>query len=342
VEANARWSLVTAVAPVAWGTTYYVTRETLPAGYPLYGAVLRALPAGLLLLAAVRGRGVRGRLPRGAWWWKSLVLGTLNMGAFFALVYVAAQLLPTSVASTVMATSPVVMTLLAWPLLSERPRALPLAGACAGIAGVCLMVLNGAAGIRPLGLLASAAAMTMSSVGYILAKRWGGGVDVLASTAWQLIAGGLVLLPVAAVAEGAPPALDGRALLGFGYVTTVGTALAFAAWFTGLRHLTAAGVGLIGLLNPVTGVLLGTLVAAETLDAQAWGGLALVLAGVLTGQPVAARLAARVTAGITAAVRGGTHAGSGAKAWEAGEAGEAGAVAAPSSGKAVNSAEGRS
>lgn len=304
MEATARWSLVTAVAPVAWGTTYYVTREALPADYPLYGAVLRALPAGLLLLA------VRRRRPHGTWWWKSLVLGTLNMGAFFALVYVAAQLLPTSIASTVMATSPVVMTLLAWPLLSERPRALPLAGACVGIAGVCLMVLNGAAGIDPLGLLASVAAMTMSSIGYILAKRWGGGVDVLASTAWQLIAGGLVLLPVAAAAEGAPPALDGRALLGFGYVTTVGTAIAFAAWFTGLRRLTAAGVGLIGLLNPVTGVLLGTLVAAETLDAQQWGGLVLVLAGVLTGQPVTARIAA----GIRVRIRSRSGGRSGARA----------------------------
>ncbi|SFE74799.1 probable blue pigment (indigoidine) exporter [Actinacidiphila alni] len=288
MEANVRWTLVTAVAPIAWGTTYYVTRAALPADHPLYGAVLRALPAGLLLLA------VRRRLPRGAWWWKSLVLGTLNMGAFFALVYVAAQLLPTSVASTVMATSPVAMTLLAWPLLAERPRALPLAGACAGIGGVCLMVLDGAADIDPLGLLASVAAMTMSSVGYILAKRWGGGVDVLSSTAWQLIAGALVLLPAAAVVEGAPPALDGRAVLGFGYVTTIATAVAFAAWFTGLRHLTAAGVGLIGLLNPVTGVLLGTLVASETLGGQQWCGLVLVLAGVLTGQPVTARALARV------------------------------------------------
>lgn len=290
---------MTAVAPVAWGTTYYVTREALPADYPLYGAVLRALPAGLLLLA------VRRRVPRGAWCWKSLVLGTLNMGAFFALVYVAAQLLPTSIASTVMATSPVVMTLLAWPLLSERPRALPLTGACVGIAGVCLMVLNGATAIDPLGLLASVAAMTMSSIGYILAKRWGGGVDVLSSTAWQLIAGAVVLLPVAVAAEGAPPALDGRALLGFGYVTTVGTAVAFAAWFTGLRHLTAAGVGLIGLLNPVTGVLLGTLVAAETLDAQQWGGLVLVLAGVLIGQPVMARFGQPVMARIRQRVRRG-------------------------------------
>jgi len=42
-------------------------------------------------------------------------------------------------------------------------------------------------------------------------------------------------------------------------VSLVATALAYLAWFTGLQRLPAATVGLIGLLNPVTGVLLGTL-----------------------------------------------------------------------------------
>ncbi|MEU5806033.1 EamA family transporter [Streptomyces sp. NPDC047718] len=68
---------------------------------------------------------------------------------------------------------------------------------------------------------------------------------------------------MAAAAQGAPPAVDGPALLGFGYVIAVATAPAFAAWFAGLRHLPAATAGLIGLVNPVTGVLLGTAMAGE-------------------------------------------------------------------------------
>ncbi len=281
-----QWSLVTAVAPVAWGSTYYVTQRFLPADYPLYGAAIRALPAGLLLLAVCR------QLPRGSWWWRSLVLGTLNMGAFFALVYLAAQTLPTSVASTVMATSPVAMMLAAWAVLAERPRLLALAGAGAGIAGVCLMVLTRGVAIDGLGVLASVSAMTMSAVGYVLAKKWGGQVDLLASTSWQLIAGGTMLVPVAVAVEGAPPALPGPAVAAFGYVTVVATALAFAAWFAGLRQLSAGTVGLIGLLNPVTGVLLGTTLAAEVLTTQQLAGIFLVLAGILVGHPaVAARLA---------------------------------------------------
>ncbi|QDQ09839.1 DMT family transporter [Streptomyces spectabilis] len=279
MEANARWVALTAVAPVAWGTNYFVTHEYLPADRPLSGAALRALPAGLLLLA------VRGQRPRGAWWWRSAVLGLLNVSVFFVLVYVASQLLPTSVASTVMAVSPLTMMLIAWLLVSERPSATHLSGAVVGLAGVCLMLLTGVEGVSVPGVLASAAAMLTSSFGYILAKRWSADADVLASTAWQLTAGGLFLLPAAAVVEGPPVALSASQVLAFGYVALVATALAFVAWFTGLRHLPAGTVGLIGLLNPFTGVLLGTAVAAEALTARQLCGLALVLAGVVLGRP---------------------------------------------------------
>jgi probable blue pigment (indigoidine) exporter len=189
------------------------------------------------------------------------------------------------VASSIMATSPLVMMVIAWALISERPRARHLVGAGIGIGGVCLMLLTGSTSVDGLGVLASVSAMLLSSCGYILAKRWSREVNVLAATSWQLVAGGLLLLPFAAATEGAPPALDLPAVLGFGYVTVVATALAFAAWFSGLRHLPVATVGLVGLLNPVTGVLLGTLVAGEVLTLRQCAGLALVLAGILLGRP---------------------------------------------------------
>lgn len=269
---------MTAIAPVTWGTTYYVTRHALPADYPFYGAVLRALPAGLLLLA------LRRELPRGQWWWRSLVLGTLNMGAFFALVYVAGQLLPTSVAATIMATSSVVMMLFGWWLLKERPRIMSLLGAGAGVAGVVLMLSGGGGEVNIRGVLASVAAMIISSVGFVLTRRWGSSAHVLSTTAWQLLAGGLTMLPFALLVEGAPPPITLSALAGFAYVSVIATAFAYVAWFTGLKHLPAGSVGLIGLLNPVTGVLLGIVVAHEALGRGQVAGLALVLAGIVVGQ----------------------------------------------------------
>ncbi|MFF1791065.1 EamA family transporter [Kitasatospora sp. NPDC058243] len=279
MEANLRWVLLTAVAPLAWGANYYVTHAYLPADRPLWGAALRALPAGLVLLTLSRRR------PHGPWWWRSALLGLLNTAVFFVLLYLASQLLPTSTAATVMAASPLAMLLTAWALAGQRPHRAHLVGAVVGLGGVALTLLGVGGAVSGAGLAASAAAMLVSCVGYVLAARWREGADPLAVTSWQLTAGGLMLLPLAVAAEGAPPAMDARTLPAFGYVALVATALAFALWFAGLRHLPAGTVGLLGLLNPLAGVLLGAGLAGEGLGTRQVCGLALVLAGVLLGHP---------------------------------------------------------
>ncbi|MDR5701843.1 DMT family transporter [Agromyces aerolatus] len=282
-----RWVLLIAIAPVAWGATYFVTRQVLPADAPFWGSALRALPAGLVLLLLAR------RLPRGSWWWRSTVLGVLNVGAFFLLVYVAAQLLPTSVASSIMALAPLVLAGCAWVLIAERPAAPMLVGALLGIAGVVAIVGLAGGALPPEGVAASASALVLSSFGAVLTKRWAEpGVPLVAMTAWQLVAGGLLLTVVAIAVEGAPPPLGPTELAGFAFVSLIATALAFVCWFGGLANLTAGSVGVIGLLNPVTGVLLGALVASEPLAPAQLAGIALVLAGLLVAQRRAAPQAA--------------------------------------------------
>jgi probable blue pigment (indigoidine) exporter len=134
----------------------------------------------------------------------------------------------------------------------------------------------------------------MSSVGFVLVKRWKPPVDLLTFTAWQLVAGGLVLLPIALVVEGAPPPLDLRAVGGFLYLGLFGTALAYVVWFRGLRRLPAGAVSLVGLLNPVSGTVTGVVLAGETFGAVQALGLLMVLGGILAGQPSAvARLRRR-------------------------------------------------
>lgn len=269
---------MTAIAPIAWGSNYFVTKHFLPPDAPLWGAALRALPAGLLLLVVAR------QLPTGSWWWRSLVLGTLNVGAFFVLIYVVSQRLPSGIASTIMATSAAALLLLAWPLLGERPTRYGVIGAAVGLAGVGVLLFEGGLAVDGWGVIASLAAMVLSSIGFILTKRWGAEVPIVALTSWQLIAGGLVVLPFAMLLEGAPRASDPSALLGYVYVAVVATAVAFIAWFAGLRHLPAGTVGLVGLLNPVTGVLLGSLLAGETFGLRQALGTLLVIAGVVLGQ----------------------------------------------------------
>jgi probable blue pigment (indigoidine) exporter len=278
MEAKWRWLAVTAVAPITWGSSYFVTRQFLPADAPLWGSAIRALPAGIVLLLLAR------QLPKGPWWWRSAVLGLLNFGAFFVLIYLSALLLPSSVASSIMALAPLALAGFGWAILNERPSRWMAGGAVTGILGVLLIVGMGASATNPWGVLASASALVMSSVGAVLSKKWSAGIPVLASTAWQAVAGGLMLLVAALLFEGPPPAIGPVELAGFAYISLVATALASVCWFAGLAKLPAGTVGIVGLLNPVTGVLLGTLAAAEHLTWYQAGGITLVVVAIAIGR----------------------------------------------------------
>lgn len=279
---------LTAIAPVAWGSGYFVTATFLPPDRPLFGAVVRALPFGLLLLA------LRPGLLHGSWWWRTAALGLLNFGAFFALVFVAAYRLPGGLAATLTAVSPIVVMLLAWAFAGERPRAGSLAAGVVGAIGVALLVLRGGASLDLIGVLAAFASVAVFATGFILVKVWQPPVGLLTFTAWQLVLGGLILAPVALLVEGPPPALDLPAIGGYTYIGIVGTVIAYTVWFRGARRLPAAAVSLIGLLNPVAGILIGLAFAGEHLTPISGIGMALVLGGVLLGQPaVLERIKAR-------------------------------------------------
>lgn len=220
--------LVTALAPIIWGTTYLVTTELLPPDRPLLAAVVRALPAGLLLVVLTRG------LPQGIWRWRALVLGTLNIGAFFALLFVAAYRLPGGVAAIIIAAQPLLVAGLAAGLLGERLTLRTTIAAAAGVAGVSLLVLQADARLDGLGVAAAVGGAVVMATGVVLSKRWPSPAPLLTTTGWQLAAGGLLLLPVALFVEGPPPVtLSSANLAGYGYLTIVGAALAYALWFRG-------------------------------------------------------------------------------------------------------------
>jgi len=285
----------TALAPLTWGTTYLVATQLLPPGRPLLAAALRALPIGLLLLAGAR------RLPRGRWWGRAATLGALNIGAFFALLFVAAERLPGGVAATVGAATPLLVAALAWPALGDRPAPRALAAGLAGLAGIALLVLRADARLDGLGVLAGLAGSLSSAAGIVLTKRWGRppATSLLVFTAWQLVAGGLFLAPLALLVEGPPPPLGPRALLGFAYLGLVATGAAYALWFRGLERMPAPAVALLALLSPIVATGAGFLVLRQTLTLPQAVGAMLVLGSILVGQRAAARRTSLVPGGAS-------------------------------------------
>ena len=268
----------TAMAPAAWGMTYLVTTELLPAGRPLMTGVVRALPAGLVLAALTR------RAPAGCWWSRAIVLGTLNIGAFFALLFIAAYRLPGGVAATLGAVQPLVAAGLAAILLRERLRVSTVVAGASGLAGVGLLVLRAGAALDAAGVAAGLAGTTCMAAGVVLTKRWGRPVPLLAFTSWQLVAGGLVLAPVALAVEGAPPSLSAGNLLGYLWLATGGTAVAYTLWFRGIERLPVARVSVLALLSPVVATLAGWVVLHQALTTTQLVGVVLVLAAVTIGQ----------------------------------------------------------
>ncbi|AOS65729.1 DMT(drug/metabolite transporter) superfamily permease [Actinoalloteichus hymeniacidonis] len=271
---------LTALAPAIWGSTYLVTTELLPPGRPLLAAVIRSLPAGLLLLAITR------KLPQGSWWWRSLVLGGLNIGAFLALLFIAAYRLPGGVAATVGAVQPLLVAFFAAGLLGQQLSRRTLIAATAGIAGVALLVLRAQARLDAVGLLAAFGGAVVMAVGVVLSKRWTSTAPLLlASTGWQLIAGGTLLLPVALLVEGPPPTtLTGQNLLGYGYLMLIGAALSYALWFRGIWLLPATDVTFLTLLSPLVATALGWVVLGEELTGAQLVGALVVLGALIAAQ----------------------------------------------------------
>ncbi|MEU9077054.1 EamA family transporter [Kitasatospora sp. NPDC048538] len=271
--------LLTALAPAIWGSTYLVTTELLPPDRPLLAGVIRALPAGLLLIAVTR------RLPKGSWWWRSLVLGALNIGAFFALLFIAAYRLPGGVAATLGSVQPLIAAGLSAGLLGDRLSLRTVLSGIAGVAGVSLMVLRAGAQLDALGVAAALGGAVVMATGVVLSKRWTSPAPLLATTGWQLTAGGLLLLPVALLVEGAPPThLTGGNLLGYGYLSVIGAAVAYALWFRGIRALPPTSVTFLGLLSPVVATALGWLALGQDLSPVQALGAVIVLGSLVAAQ----------------------------------------------------------
>ncbi|MET8752154.1 EamA family transporter [Streptomyces sp. NPDC004667] len=271
---------LTALAPISWGSTYAVASELLPPDRPLFTGAMRALPAGLLLVALSRS------LPKGAWWWKSAVLGTLNIGAFFPLLFLAAYRLPGGVAAVLGSAGPLFVVGLAALVLGERARLRTVLAAVVAAFGVSMVVLTAEAKLDLIGVVAGIVSSASMGAGTVMTKRWGRpeGVGPLAVTGWQLTAGGLVIIPIAALVEGAPPALDGKAFLGYGYMMLINTGAAYVLWFRGIGKLSATSVTLLGPLSPLTAAVIGWAALGQALTPVQLVGMAIAFGATVFGQ----------------------------------------------------------
>lgn len=269
---------ITALAPLVWGSSYIVTTQFLPNLDPLTVSVLRALPAGLLLLCLVR------QVPQGHWIWKMFVLGALNFAIFWSLLFFAAYRLPGGVAAVMGALQPFVVIFASRFLLGSPIKVLSLFAVAAGAAGVALLVLTPAAKLDMGGIIAGIAGSASMAFGTVLSRKWQPPVSALTFTSWQLTAGGLLLLPFAHFAPTDWSTISGINILGLAYLGLIGTALTYIIWLRGIRIIQPTAASILGLLSPMSAALLGWYFLNETLSIPQSIGVIVVLISVLVGQ----------------------------------------------------------
>ncbi|WP_223672424.1 EamA family transporter [Proteus terrae] len=270
--------LLTALAPIVWGSSYIVTTEMLPANVPMTLAALRALPAGILLLIIMR------QLPQGIWWLRVIILGILNFSLFWWLLFISAYRLPGGVAATVGAVQPLIVLFLSRWLLQTRLSWLSISAALGGIFGVAILILTPNAALDPIGIIAGLGGAFSMATGTVLSRRWQPPVTPLTFTAWQLTAGGAVLLPFALLFEPALPSLTGINFLGLAYLTLIGGALTYIFWFRGLALLGPSSVASLGFLSPLSAVILGWALLGQQLTSLQILGMIVILLSIWANQ----------------------------------------------------------
>ncbi|AIU88680.1 EamA family transporter [Pectobacterium odoriferum] len=276
--------ILTALAPAIWGSTYIVTSEILPPDRPFTAALIRVLPAGLLLLLFTR------RFPARRDWWRVLVLSALNIGVFQALLFVAAYRLPGGLAAVLGAIQPLLVMVLVWAVDHRAPRLATLWSAIIGVVGMAILLLSPQTTFEPVGVAAALLGAVCMATGVWLTRRWQLDLPVLPLTGWQLFLGGLMLAPVAWVVDAPLPALTLSQYAAYIYLCLAGAVISYGLWFRGITRLPTIAVASLGLLSPLTAVVLGWALLSQSMTGTAFLGLAIVLASVFAVQWTTARI----------------------------------------------------
>lgn len=269
---------ITALAPMIRGSSYIVTTQFLPNLDPFTISLLRALPAGLLLLCLVR------QLPKGQWVWKMFILGALNFSIFWSLLFFTAYRLPGGVAAVMGALQPFIVVFAAYGILKTPVKAVSLLAISTGAFGVALIVLTPDAKLDGLGILAGIAGSASMAFGTVLSRKWQPPVSALTFTAWQLTAGGILLLPFALIAPTDWASITPTNLVGIGYLGLIGAGATYIIWLRGIRLLQPTAVSILGLLSPISATILGWALLSETLNSSQLIGMAIVFTSVIFGQ----------------------------------------------------------
>ncbi|WP_215402790.1 DMT family transporter [Vibrio gigantis] len=249
-----------------WGTTYAVTQFTLQEWPPLLLGALRALPAGLLLLA------VKPTLPKKGEWQIIFTLGLINIATFFGLIFVMALTLPSAISGVGMISVPVFAMIFHWVVKKQRPHLIQALSGIGLITLAWILFNPSQIALNPIGLGAMFAAIMCIVIGSSITKSLGNRMHWWKVLTWQLILGGTILSVASGVHAFIAPQpyvnavthFDTRNAIGLMWVIGLNTALGYGMYVWLLQRMSVVDFTFGGIANPVAGIVTGMVLMGES------------------------------------------------------------------------------
>jgi drug/metabolite transporter (DMT)-like permease len=293
-----------------WGSTYLGILFAIQSIPPFLMAGARFFFAGLIMFAIARTQGPL----RSTWaeWRTSLIVGACLLLGGNGGVTLSEKFIETGLASLIVATVPIYITLLGW-LFGMTPRPAPIVwvGLAGGFLGVVILLgpalrFSGGGGTHPaIGMSVLLVGSFLWSAGSLYSRTAKHATSPFLAAAQQMFCGGLLLIVVGFfVGEQKkiqPGNITTLSLGAFAYLVLIGAIVGYTAYFWLLRHCDPAKVATYAYVNPIVAVLLGALFAHETVTLRTLLAAALIIGSValiITVQQLKTKTLPPITAAI--------------------------------------------
>src|SRR5881275_1957432 len=291
-----------------WGSTYLAILFAIQSIPPFLMAGARFLFAGLIMFAIARTQGPLRSTS--AEWRTALIVGACLLLGGNGGVTLSEKFIESGLASLIVATVPIYITLLGW-LFGMTPRPAPIVwlGLAGGFLGVAILL---GPALRFSGSNHSAIGMSILllssfiwSAGSLYSRTAKHAASPFLTAAQQMLCGGLLLL-LAGIVTGEvrrfhPGSVSILSLASFIYLVIFGAVVGYTAYIWLLRHCEPAKVATYAYVNPVVAVLLGAAFAGETVTMRVLIAAALIIGSVaivITAQQLKARAEPAISAAI--------------------------------------------
>jgi drug/metabolite transporter (DMT)-like permease len=271
------WLIVAfAVVSIVWGSTYLGIRVALESYPPFFLGAARFVVAGAVLVAVARARGEA--MPSRSQWGSAALTGVLFFVVGNGLVNVAERSVSSGLASVLVATMPLWMTVFGRLFgASTSPR--EIAGVLLGLSGVVVLNLGGDLRASPTGALVCLLAPMGWAMGSVASRRLPLPSGIMRTGA-QMLCGGLAMLLVSRVLHEHLGPQTVRTGLALAYLCVFGSLVGFTAYSYLLQHTRPAVASSYAYVNPVIAVVLGMAMAGERFGVRSAVGALVVLAAV--------------------------------------------------------------